>query len=59
MLLLTPAGITHKEQYNMEYALIWKGEEIDSFDTLLEARKMKTEYNIAFKGGVTIKRRRR
>ncbi len=36
------------------FKLIWKGEEIDAFDTLKEARAMQGEYNLAFGGGVTI-----
>ena len=30
------------------YKLKWKGEVIDSFDTLLEAQKMRLEYATAF-----------
>lgn len=49
----------------MEYALIWHSrygkEEIDSFATLEEAKKMKAEYTMAFGGEpgfVEIKRRK-
>jgi len=49
----------------MEYALIWHSrygkEEIDSFSTLEEAKKMQAEYAMAFGGEpgfVEIKRRR-
>ena len=37
------------------YKLIWNGEEIDVFDTLKEAKKMKKEYELAFHSSVTIK----
>ena len=36
------------------FKLIWKNEEIDSFETMKEARAMQAEYNLAFGGGVTI-----
>ena len=47
----------------MEYALIWHSrygkEEVDCFDTLEEAKKMKVEYMTAFgEGFIKIKRRR-
>lgn len=41
------------------YLLIWQGEEVDEFDTYEEAKKMRYEYNMAFNGGVWIKRTRR
>ena len=40
------------------FKLMWKGEEIDNFDTKAEARAMQAEYNIAFGGGVSIVRDR-
>ena len=50
---------------NYEYALIWHSmygkEEIDSFSTLAEAKKMKVEYAMAFggePGSIEIKKRR-
>ena len=49
----------------MEYALIWHSrygkEEVDCFDTLEEAKKMKAEYTMAFGGEpgfIEIKRRK-
>ena len=49
----------------MEYALIWHSrygkEEVDCFDTLEKAKKMKVEYMMAFGGEagfIEIKRRR-
>jgi hypothetical protein len=36
------------------FILIWKGEEIDQFDTRAEAEAMRNEYNIAYGGGVTV-----
>jgi|TARA_R110000823_G_scaffold205366_2_gene336268 hypothetical protein len=39
----------------MTYVLIWKGEEIDEFDTLKEAQEMKLEYQMAYGGFVMIK----
>lgn len=40
----------------MVYKLFWKSEEIDEFETREEAEKMQTEYNLAYGGGVTIKK---
>jgi hypothetical protein len=40
----------------MTYVLIWKGEEIDEFDTLKEAHKMKLEYQMAYGGSIMIKK---
>lgn len=40
------------------YKIMWNGEEIDRFDTCVEARAMKKEYNMAFHGGCTIKKSR-
>lgn len=36
------------------FNLVWKGEVIDTFDTLKEARAMAVEYSMAYGGGVTI-----
>ena len=35
------------------WRLYWNGEEIDSFDTPLEARTMRMEYALAFHCGVS------
>ena len=43
----------------MTYVLMWNGEEIDAFKDEQEARNMAVEYNMAFQGGVTIKKVRR
>ena len=43
----------------MTYILIWRGEEIDEFDTRDEAIKMAAEYRMAYGGNVTIKKVRR
>ena len=41
------------------YKLIWKGEEIDSFDTFKEANEMRKEYELAFhSSGISIQRGR-
>ena len=41
------------------YKLIWNEEEIDSFDTLKEAKEMRKEYSLAFHGGcIYIKKER-
>ena len=41
------------------YKLVWRGEEIDSFDTFKEAKEMKTEYELAFhSGGISIEKGR-
>ena len=37
------------------YKIIWNGEEVDSFDTLKEAREMRKEYELAFHSSVNIK----
>ena len=39
----------------MKYLIIWRGETVDSFDTLNEAREMMSEYNMAFGGGCSIR----
>lgn len=41
------------------YLLIWQGEEVDEFETRQEAHKMRDEYNMAYNGGVWIKKIRR
>lgn len=38
------------------YILIWKGEEIDTADTMKEAIYLQREYQIAYGGIVTIKK---
>jgi len=38
------------------FKLVWNREEIDSFDTLKEAQEMRKEYNMAYGGGVYIKK---
>lgn len=40
------------------YFIIWNNEEVDEFDTRIEAREMVKEYNMAFKGGCFIRRKR-
>lgn len=40
------------------YILMWNGEEIDETESRENAIFLKTEYNAAFRGGVTIKKRR-
>ena len=40
------------------YILLWNGEEIDETEKREEAIFLRKEYNIAFHGGVTIKKRR-
>lgn len=40
------------------YRIIWNGEEVDSFDTFEEAKKMKKEYEIAYHDSMRIKRGR-
>jgi len=36
------------------FVLMWKGEEIDQFETRTEAEEMRNEYNMAYGGGVTV-----
>lgn len=36
------------------YKLIWKGEVVDVAETRKEAKYLQQEYNMAYKGGVTI-----
>ena len=38
------------------YKLIWKGEEIDSAETMEEANYLQREYQMAYGGIVTIKK---
>jgi hypothetical protein len=38
------------------YSIIWKGEEVDTAETLQEAKYLQQEYNLAFGGGVTYKK---
>lgn len=40
------------------YILFYQGEKIDEAETRAEAVYLKQEYNAAFHGGVTIKKRR-
>jgi hypothetical protein len=40
------------------FLIIWNGEEIDEFGTIQEAREMRKEYNLAFRGGCSIKCKR-
>ena len=40
------------------YILCWNGEEIDETESRENAIYLKKEYNLAFRGGVTIKKRR-
>ena len=40
------------------YILMWNGEEIDETESRENAMFLKMEYNAAFHGGVTIKKRR-
>jgi hypothetical protein len=40
------------------YILIWNGEEIDETETKSDAIYLRNEYNLAYRGGVTIKKRR-
>jgi hypothetical protein len=45
----------YKRKTKDVYRLIWNGEEIDSFDTLKEAKEMRIEYELAFHDSVSIK----
>ncbi len=45
----------YKRKTRDVYRLIWNGEEIDSFDTMKEAKEMKKEYELAFHGSVSIR----
>lgn len=40
------------------YNIIWNNEVIDEANTITEAKYLKQEYNIAFGGGVIIKKKR-
>lgn len=48
----------YKRKTRDVYKLIWNGEEIDSFDTLKEAKTMRYEYEFAFHSSVNIKKGR-
>jgi hypothetical protein len=37
------------------FAIIWKREAVDEFETLAEAKAMLAEYNLAFSGGCTLR----
>ena len=41
----------------MEYILMWKGEEIDTAEDSKDAKYLQQEYNMAFGGGVSIRRK--
>ena len=41
------------------YKLVWKNEVIDEFETKAEAERMCAEYNLAFGGGVSIRKKTR
>lgn len=47
--------MAYKRKTKDIYRLFWNGEEIDSFDTLKEAREIKKEYELAFHSSVSIK----
>lgn len=40
------------------YKIIWNVEEVDSFNTLKEAKRMKKEYDLAFHSVTSIKKGR-
>lgn len=40
------------------YFIIWNGEEVDEFETRKEASEMRKEYNMAFGGGCSIRKKR-
>jgi hypothetical protein len=40
------------------YILFWNGEEIDETENRADAIYLRNEYNLAYGGGVTIKKRR-
>lgn len=50
--------MAYKRKTKDVYKIIWRGEEVDQFDTLKEAREMKKEYDMAFHSYVSIKRGR-
>lgn len=50
--------MAYKRKTRDVYKLIWNGEEIDSFDTLKEAREMRREYELAFRSSVSIRQAR-
>jgi len=41
------------------YLLIWQGEEIDEAASHADAKYLKGEYNLAYGGGVTVRKSRR
>lgn len=42
-----------------EWPIMWNGEEVDTATSFKDARYLRNEYNLAFKGGVTIGKKRR
>lgn len=40
------------------YVIMWNGEEVDSTEEWSNAKYLRDEYNMAFKGGVSIKKQR-
>jgi hypothetical protein len=40
------------------FILMWQGEEVDEFDSYIEARLMLKEYNLAYGGGVWMCKKR-
>ncbi len=42
----------------MRFVIIWNSEEIDESESLEGARFLCTEYNLAFHGGCTVRRKR-
>lgn len=40
----------------MKYILMWKREQIDESETKEDAEYLRTEYNMAYGGGVTIRK---
>ena len=47
--------MAYKRKTKDVYRLIWNGEEIDSFDTMAEAKKMQYEYQLAYHDMVVIR----
>lgn len=50
--------MAYKRKTKDVWKIIWNGEEVDSFDTYEEAKKMKKEYDLAFHSVTSIERRR-
>jgi len=48
----------YKRKTKDVFEIRWNGECVDSAETLKDARYLRQEYNLAFKGGVSIKKRR-